>query len=381
MVGYNCGTLNYCYWNATVILIGDGENKGTDNSVGKNTTDMQSAAFVTLLNANRGGGNSSWLLVSGGYPTLVPLIVATTPATGDGSSVNPYQIATLNNLYWLSQTSNVWSNYFIQIANIDAAASFTLDGGNGFSPIGNATTKFAGIYNGQGYTIKGLTINRSTTDAVGLFGTLEGTVKNIGLISSSISGYSSVGGVVGLNNSSGTVTNCYSKGIVSGYNSIGGVAGTNNGILTNCYNTGAVSGTADYVGGLTGTNNAGAITNCYNMGNISGTSAIGGVAGLNSAGTFTNCYSTGAVSGTASVGGVVGYASGGILNYCYWNATVFATGVGYNNGTNNSTGKTTAEMQSADFVTLLNANKGSYSSWVLVYGSYPYLWHCECYYL
>jgi uncharacterized repeat protein (TIGR02543 family) len=372
VAGGSSGALNYCYWNATVIPISAGENKGTDNSIGKIATDMQSAAFVTLLNAHRGDGNSSWLFVSGDYPILVPLIIATAPSTGDGSSVNPYPIATLNNLYWLSQTSNVWSNSFIQTANIDAIATFTLDGGNGFSAIGNATIKFTGTYNGQDYTIKGLTINRSTTDAVGLFGSLAGTVKNCGLIGSSIIGWSSVGGVVGLNNSFGTVTNCYNTGAVNGQASVGGVAGTNNGNLTNCYNKGMVSGTADYVGGLTGTNNAGTITNCYNKGTISGTSAIGGVAGLNSTGTFTNCYNSGGVSGKASAGGVVGYFTSGTLNYCYWNTTVYATGVGYNNGTNNSTGKTAAEMQSADFVTLLNANKGDgNSSWVLVYGSYP----------
>jgi hypothetical protein len=37
---------------------------------------------------------------------LMQAQTSTAPATGDGTSSNPYQIATLNNLYWLSQTSS-----------------------------------------------------------------------------------------------------------------------------------------------------------------------------------------------------------------------------------------------------------------------------------
>lgn len=44
---------------------------------------------------------------------------ATAPPAGDGSSNNPYQIATWQNLYWISQNSNQWNKYYIQTANID----------------------------------------------------------------------------------------------------------------------------------------------------------------------------------------------------------------------------------------------------------------------
>ena len=48
---------------------------------------------------------------------------ATAPSTGDGTEGNPYEIANIENLYWLTQTSSEWGAYFIQTADIDAAGS------------------------------------------------------------------------------------------------------------------------------------------------------------------------------------------------------------------------------------------------------------------
>src|SRR3972149_1370772 len=82
---------------------------------------------------------------------------ATAPTTGDGSSGNPYQIATLDNLYWLSQqesnsdaTGPYWSRNFKQTADIDASSSSGWSSGSGWSPIGNSSIKFTGSYNGNG---------------------------------------------------------------------------------------------------------------------------------------------------------------------------------------------------------------------------------------
>ena len=70
-----------------------------------------------------------------------------------------------------------------------------------------------------------------------------------------------VGGVVGYN--SGTVENCYNIGEVSG-NISGGVVGLNDsGTVKNCYNIGEVSGNS-YVGGVVGLNiSSGNVTGCY----------------------------------------------------------------------------------------------------------------------
>lgn len=90
--------------------------------------------------------------------------------SGDGSSGNPYQIATLENLYWVTQDSSSWGGYFVQTADIDASGSPSWDGGAGFNPIGRVSWHFSGSYDGQGYKITGLFVNRSTTDEIGFFG-------------------------------------------------------------------------------------------------------------------------------------------------------------------------------------------------------------------
>jgi len=97
---------------------------------------------------------------------------ATPPAAGDGTMANPWQIATLDNLYWLSQTTTEWvaDKYFIQTADIDAANTSTWSSGAGFSPVGTAALPFYGNYDGDSKTISNLHINRPTLADVGLFG-------------------------------------------------------------------------------------------------------------------------------------------------------------------------------------------------------------------
>ena len=46
----------------------------------------------------------------------------------------------------------------------------------GFAPIGNLSSNFSGSFDGLGHTISNLTINRSSTDYVGLFGYSNGGV-------------------------------------------------------------------------------------------------------------------------------------------------------------------------------------------------------------
>jgi hypothetical protein len=231
---------------------------------------------------------------------------ATPPASGDGTSGDPYQIATLNNLYWLTQTTSEWvsGKYFIQTANIDATSTNTWDGGAGFSPIGNSTTTFAGSYNGQNNTISGLYINRSSTDYIGLFGHADGaTIENLGVINVDITGKQRVGGLVGYSNTSSAVSNCYSTGTeVHGLDFVGGLVGYNTGSSTinSSYSTVYVSGDNAYFGGLVGINNDPAsISNCYSIGDVARLAGafpdrLGAFVGYNN-GIITNCYTNGDV--------------------------------------------------------------------------------------
>jgi hypothetical protein len=75
-------------------------------------------------------------------------------------------------------------------------ASNTANGGLGWNSIGwDYTNYFKGTFDGLGYTISNLNIDKSGTDYQGLFGhTSDATIKNIGLENVNIKGYYYVGG-------------------------------------------------------------------------------------------------------------------------------------------------------------------------------------------
>ncbi|MDR0294254.1 MAG: hypothetical protein LBH95_08910, partial [Oscillospiraceae bacterium] len=191
-----------------------------------------------------------------------------------------------------------------------------------WTPIGNTVTypadAFAGTFDGQGYTISGLSITATTYQ--GLFSRTNGaTIKNLnveGNINCGTSNY--VGGIAGwaqntrFENCSfaGSVKGGYTGGIVGSLNSTGTV-------ITSCVNTANVEGT--YAGGILGYNTANnTITDCYNTGKITGSTRSGGIIGQ-STGTISNCYSIGEIvgTGTATFGGIYGF-SGATINNCYY---------------------------------------------------------------
>ena len=228
----------------------------------------------------------------------------------------------------------------------------------------------------------------------------------------SVSGNRQVGGLVGFN-SSGSITNCRGTNSSSGNSLVGGLVGQNyNGSITDCHSTGSVTAissrnTEGYsVGGLVGSNsgNGSLITYCCSTCSVSGTGwSIGGFVGFNDSG-ITASYSTGSVNGERSVGGLVGSNSNdGSITDCYSAGAVSGTGwalgglIGSNSGISASsfwdivtsgqitsaggTGKTTAEMQTAD--TFLEAGwdfvddveNGIEDIWWILEGQdYPRLW-------
>ena len=139
--------------------------------------------------------------------------------------------------------------------------------GKTWTPIGNYDNQYTGTFDGNGHIITGLTVNQGRTDYVGLIGGLGtgGKVQNVTLTDVSVTGYMNVGGVVGANDK-GTVTACTASGDVTGTgNHVGGVVGynTNSSTVTACYHAnGTVSGPAGTTGGVVGCNND-TVTACY----------------------------------------------------------------------------------------------------------------------
>lgn len=126
-----------------------------------------------------------------------------------------------------------------------------------WKPVGTLNRPFIGTFDGDGHTIRGLYVNVNE-NYVGLFDCVGagGTVKNVTIADSYVSGKVNVGDICGRNDG-GTVENCTSGCTVKGTgNAVGGICGSNQrgdhvGRVLNCHNTGKVSG-KNRVGGVCG---------------------------------------------------------------------------------------------------------------------------------
>ena len=208
-----------------------------------------------------------------------------------------------------------------------------------FSPIGGIDHGFEGVFDGNGYTIYGLTIDDSGR-YTGLFAYAhDAAFKNVALEGGQIevTTYSTemayVGSLVGhLDSSTGaSVMNCYSTVNikVNGENvSIGGLIGSTTGSVSiaDCYNGGSVRSHnpngAVQAGGIIGSATVDrlTVTDCYNTGSMEATSGnrsiLGGILGyLRGSIIMDGSFNTGDLSSQAgsaysNMGGLIGYARG-----------------------------------------------------------------------
>lgn len=300
---------------------------------------------------------------------------------GDGTSGNPYQISTPAHLHAVRDNL---SAYFIQTANIDLTAATSsggdyYNGGSGWEPIGTNSSKFLGSYDGDGYTITGMMINRPSTYYIGLFGNVGNgsaspALTDIRLVSVNVTGSGETGALIGRGEKV-TISGCSSTGTVSngGGGFIGGLGGSIIGasVITQSYTTCTVSSTGHQVGGFVGYADVGPqITNSYARGSVTTTATtVGGFGGqYRSTTSVTNCYSTGVPSGTSNVGGFIGVLFASTATNCFWDTETSGTG-----SSSGGTGKTTAQMKTGSTFTTAG---WSNSIWYLdaeINDGYPYL--------
>ncbi len=232
-----------------------------------------------------------------------------------------------------------------QEANLDmlGAAALTAAGleRQNWTPIGyyevldgyaNEDSSFRGHFNGGGFTLSNLYINRTVPGiSSGLFGFLDwnGSLSDIHVVSGSITGSHTVAAICGYNFFNSVISNCSNAANVSGiggvYNTftggVGGICGNSNaGITRNCINTGNISASVSFAGGICGQNfgfTMIGIEACYNTGDVSGPERVGGITGQNED-YITSSYNTGKVSSAGQyVGGVCG-RNHSVIENCYW---------------------------------------------------------------
>ena len=173
--------------------------------------------------------------------------------------------------------------------------------GAGWAPIGEAGDPFTADFEGEGYTVANLFIDRDTEDGVGLFGDIGGrdtsVIRGVGLVGVDVTGSDGVGSLLG-HGVYATVIDSYATGRVSGQDEVGGLVGRTWGRVLRSYAAVNVSG-ADAVGGLVGHQILNDLDSSYATGNVEGTDAVGGLVGAvsDTFQTIVASYATGDVSG------------------------------------------------------------------------------------
>lgn len=315
------------------------------------------------------------------------LTLKTNKPIGSGTAGDPYRITSSDELLWFSQQVNSGQNTVCANLMNDIELNRTV-----WTPIGNSTNPYQGVFDGKGFTVRGLYVQGST-EGQGLFGYCKNAaLKNITTEDGIVNGQNYTGGIVGyaedtqiincINgsaiSSNGTfnggiigkcirteIKNCNNKGdILKGMYQNGGIAGNaENSLIDLCVNYGNISNT-DHSGGIAAYNVNGTVSNCLNVGNITtnGTHycyTAGIVANnLGTKSVVINCLNLGELSGTGGFGCKVNSIvchndeNGNYAENCYSKNGLASLGLA-----NNSKLVTEEELQSGEVTWSLNEEK------------------------
>jgi len=299
---------------------------------------------------------------------------------GNGISNDPYLISNKSDLLEFEKDTLNWSAHFKQTANIDFHYTDFEPGGDfyneglGWAPVGSELQPFNGSYDGNGFTIDSLYINRIEGPLVAFFAWVEdASLQNIGLSNVNISGNGIVSGLainavnttvnncfvtgtvissmtaycsglIAIADVATTVTDCYTECIVAayaysagliavnkgtvinsysklnmtvGYGFISGLIAVNGGTVSNCYSEIINSSCSMNLAGFACVN-SGKISECYSVGNLSATSGVAGFVLMNE-GNISNCYSANTLDASTSLVGFTGTAEDGSeVNNSFW---------------------------------------------------------------
>ena len=261
---------------------------------------------------------------------------------GRGTKEEPWLIENAEQLAYLAQQVNNGTDYerahFLLVSDLDLS-------GKEWTPIGTDGNPFWGGFDGGGHTITGMTITGKEASYVGLFGechnftTASSYIKSVTVKGANISGKSFVGAIAG---EGANISDCYSiENTICARRQVGGVCGSLTGNIFGCYNSSSVSGIST-AGGIMGTASYegnvgnGVVQYCYNIGAVTVSqqdSYVGGITGA-SANRYdiSNCLNCGKITGNGkNVGGIAGSTDSNDMNFignCYYNSDLNNAGVG-----------------------------------------------------
>jgi hypothetical protein len=319
---------------ATVNFASGGSEVLTLNGNGKAGLTAQSSELIRSITLDDATNNAP-ILIGRKVEDALPL-----PLKVDGTGkpilrdeVNGYiPIGSYAEFQLINETANLSKKYKQETALDLMSEDWRVIGG------------FTGEYDGGEYEITNLKIE-GTTNGVGLFGGVNNaTLRNIRLVSGTVSGGDYVGGICGMAADGSSIINCYSGVSVTGkVHNTGGITGAAvNATVTFCRNTGNVRGVGDVVYNIGGI--AGFITGishvkyCDNSGEIEG-QKVGGIVGfaLDCTAEITACRNSGALKsvGNGLSGGIVGHINPDAaltVTACYNTGALDNNDIGYTGG-------------------------------------------------
>ena len=269
------------------------------------------------------------------------------PVTGfavEGGSEVPegyIGVYTIEDLYCVR--NDLTANYIlmndIDLSEATAEGGDWNYGGRGWNPIGSNDVyggqAFSGIFDGNGYSVKGMNINiKSTVPSgtadlyLGLFSNVSGTIRNLtvsGSVSSEKALTAYIGGIAGYCGLNAFFENCVNLVDIYCYNTApiyaGGIVGFNNGSIYSCRNLGKIE--------ISGNNSSELVSGRTYRGN----SFAAGIAGKTdqSESIISECINAGEII-AVSRGGYERWTSGGYylnpqIYYYYYYADVHASGI------------------------------------------------------
>jgi hypothetical protein len=307
------------------------------------------------LGGTASGGGSS------GPPASCDCDPNARPFGGGDGSVTPYSICAVEHLENVSTAPDA---RFVLTRDLD------LSGVEDFVPLGAPSSSsesggFSGEFDGDGYSLEGLVIDRSTValgtaeDNTGLFSLLRAaTVKDLTLRDFTVLGGGFVGTLAGdaaessiehvvVDGGSVTAEGDYAGGLfgwvqlsdllavrtsctVTGQSFVGGLGGfTWSNVTERSSAHGAVTAHIDEAGGLFGRTNEEVVFQSWATSDVAGVSRVGGLIGqVTSSDSVRESYASGNVTGESRIGALVGSAAGTPfdIDNSYALGTVTATG-------------------------------------------------------
>ena len=284
------------------------------------------------------------------------------PRNGTGTTEDPYQIASTDEMEWFRDTVNAGNTKICAELMSDLNFSDKQSNGNWtWTPIGNSEgNAYVGMFDGNGYEIKEIRLvdvqaqsqtNRGLFGWIGTGGKVQDlavSVKYVGNSSLAVSD----SGLLSVNNA-GTIERCSATISNALYtDSFGMIAYKNSGKITDCLSYVSATG---------------------NKLSISGKAA--GIARTNT-GTISNCFFRGSFRTGKTDYAIAENKNGSITNCYYRDANNGRNGEVYIDG-NKDTGdtvvwKSTSECNSGEVAWLLN-NSGSRDTWRMGSNKYPSL--------